>query len=262
MGLDALRSLLHEHKALHADLAALLTRDAPEEMTRTLLQKSSPSDDQAFAHKENTNPVKKTNELVNGNADLHWDVPVGQPQEPEQKGDTVCAASAAEAERGRGGQDRSGSDGMPARPKAEPTTPARASSESGQGGPRSCGLEHLTWKQIMLAALDRFRDRLVIGMAGLQRPLVAGDCVRAAYDLTGCLGISHEVWAEACAALGEKAAAVCVILIDHAMHRPDNTVRKPNGYFRAMIRKSLTGELHLHKSVFGLLQGGRVDSHA
>jgi Replication protein C C-terminal region len=232
----------------------LLTRDAPEPMTQALPQNSSPSDDQAFVHKEITNPVKKTNELVNGNADLHGDVPVGQPQQPEQKRDTSTAARPAKAEAGRGGQGDTASDQTATAQKAVPAALPPTPEDRGQGAKPSCGLEHLTWKQIMLAASDRFRDRLVIGMAGLQRPLLAGDCVRAAYDLTGFLGISHEVWAEACAALGEKAAAVCVILIDHAMHRPDNQVQKPNGYLRAMIRKSLSVELYLHKSIFGILK--------
>jgi hypothetical protein len=31
-------------------------------------------------------------------------------------------------------------------------------------------------------------------------------------------------------------------------------VRKPNGYFRSMIRKAESGDLHLHKSVFGILK--------
>ena len=105
-------------------------------------------------------------------------------------------------------------------------------------------------------------DSLVRQTAGMQRQVLAGDCVRAAHDLSRTLGLGHDVWVEACSALGEQAAAVCVILIDHAMHRPDNTVRKPGGYFRAMIGRAGRGELHLHKSIFGLLQAGRAEAHA
>ena len=99
---------------------------------------------------------------------------------------------------------------------------------------------------------------LVCRTAGMQRPVLAGDCVRAAYDLTGYLGISHSLWSEACAGLGEQAAAVCVVLIDQAMHRQYDPVRKPNGYFRSMLRKAERGGLHLHKSVFGNLKRGSV----
>ncbi len=109
----------------------------------------------------------------------------------------------------------------------------------------------------MLAASDRFMDRLVCRTAGMHGPVLAGDCVKAAYGLTAYLGISHSLWAEACAVLGQQAAAVCVVLIDQAMHREDNPVRKPNGYFRSMLRKAERGELHLHKSVFGILKRSR-----
>jgi hypothetical protein len=46
------------------------------------------------------------------------------------------------------------------------------------------------------------------------------------------------------------------------MHRPDNAVRKPSGYFRAMIGRAARGELHLHRTVFGILKAGRGGIHA
>jgi hypothetical protein len=64
----------------------------------------------------------------------------------------------------------------------------------------------------------------------MQRPVLAGDCARAAYDLTRYLGISHAFWAEACAVLGQQAAAMCVVLIDYAVQREDNLIRKPQAY--------------------------------
>jgi hypothetical protein len=245
------RDLQHAHKALYADLKARLPQDAPRETTPPVSQNSSPSDEQNFAYKEATNQ-QPSNELDTGNpADLNVDVQVRQQQAPVANGNEDRSGSLAEAQAGRGEVSRAPENPIATGPA--PIPPARA----GKGSAHSCGLEHLTWKQIMMAASDRFMDRLVCHTAGMQRPFVAGDCVRAAYDLTRSLGISHTIWAEACAVLGDKAAAVCVILIDHAMHRPDNTVRKPGAYFRAMIRKSQAGELHLHKSVFGILGRGR-----
>jgi replication initiation protein RepC len=131
---------------------------------------------------------------------------------------------------------------------------------AGQGNPETYGLEHLTWKLIMLAASDQFVDRLACRTAGMQRPVLAGNCVRAAHNLTVSLGVSHALWAEACAVLAEQAAVVCVGLIDHAMHREDNPVRRPNGYFRSTLRKADRGEPHRHKSVFGILKRGRGQS--
>jgi replication initiation protein RepC len=49
-------------------------------------------------------------------------------------------------------------------------------------------------------------------------------------------------------------------VIDQAMHREDDPVRRPNSYFRSMIRKAESGEFHLHKSVFGILKQGRGQS--
>ena len=54
-----------------------------------------------------------------------------------------------------------------------------------------------------------------------------------------------------------QAATVCVVLSGHAVQRKGSLVRKPNGYFRSMLRKAERGELHLHKSVFGILKRGR-----
>ena len=87
--------------------------------------------------------------------------------------------------------------------------------------------------------------------------MLAGGCVKAAYDLTGYLGISHALWAEACAVLGEQAADVCVVLIDHAMHRKNDPVREPQAYFRMMLAKAERGGLHLYKSIVGILKRGR-----
>jgi replication initiation protein RepC len=57
-----------------------------------------------------------------------------------------------------------------------------------------------------------------------------------------------------------QAATVCVVLSGHAVQRKDSLVRKPNGYLRSMLRKTERGELHLHKSVFGILKRGRRQS--
>jgi len=46
------------------------------------------------------------------------------------------------------------------------------------------------------------------------------------------------------------------------VHRPDKPVRKPNGYFRSMIERAARGELHLHKSIFGILKAARGPADA
>ena len=46
---------------------------------------------------------------------------------------------------------------------------------------------------------------------------------------------------------------MCLLLTDQAAHREEDPVRKPAAYFNAMITRAKNGELHLHKSIFGLL---------
>jgi hypothetical protein len=46
-------------------------------------------------------------------------------------------------------------------------------------------------------------------------------------------------------------------LIDHAMHREGNPVWKPTGYFRSILRKADSGELHRYQSIFGTLERNR-----
>jgi replication initiation protein RepC len=252
MDLELLRALLQAHKALCEELKAAVIKAVPEEAPQPLPQKSSPQDEQTFAPIESTNQ-QPSNKFDTGNSDVNVGFQVRGSEAPAKTREDGADGQAATAEKGRGVVAAKAK--LDQDPSAD-TAPGRATG-AGQGRPQSNGLEHLTWKQIMLAASDRFMDRLVCRTAAMQRPVLASDCVKAAYDLTAYLGISHSLWAEACAVLGDQAAAVCVVLIDQAMQRPDNPVRKPNGYFRSMIHKAERGELHLHKSVFGILKRGR-----
>ena len=47
-----------------------------------------------------------------------------------------------------------------------------------------------------------------------------------------------------------------VVLIGWAIRREDDPVRKPNEYFRLMLRKAERGELHLQKFLFVILKRG------
>lgn len=47
---------------------------------------------------------------------------------------------------------------------------------------------------------------------------------------------------------------MCLLLTDQAMQREVDPVRQPGAYFRAMIQRARTGDLHLHNSIFGLLK--------
>ena len=110
------------------------------------------------------------------------------------------------------------------------------------------GLQHITLRQALLAASDRFLGYL---------PLKSGstnwnDVVEAAYQLRKDLRISQQSWSEACGLLGRVGAAVCVLVTDQAMQRHDDPVRQPAAYFRGMIRKARVGDLRLHSSIYGI----------
>lgn len=114
------------------------------------------------------------------------------------------------------------------------------------------GMQHVTLRQVLQAASDRFRDHL----PATSRPLNWSDIVDAAASLRSELEVSQASWIEACSTLGRCGAAVCMVLTDQATSRANAPVTCPPAYFRGMINKAKSGELKLHNSIFGLLERG------
>ncbi len=112
------------------------------------------------------------------------------------------------------------------------------------------GLQHITLKQALNAASERFRNHMPME----NRPMNWNDFVSAAYSMKGELFISQASWAKACAILGRNGAAICLLLTDQAQQREIKPVQKTGAYFNAMINRAKEGELHLHNSIFGILQ--------
>jgi replication initiation protein RepC len=75
------------------------------------------------------------------------------------------------------------------------------------------------------------------------------DIVDAADWLRDELGISKSAWGEACRAMGRDRAAVAVALITT---KEPGHIKNPGGYFREMLRRDMTGDLHLDWSIYGL----------
>lgn len=111
------------------------------------------------------------------------------------------------------------------------------------------GLQHITLKQALNAASERFRSFIPM----FSRAMSWNDLVEAAYAIKGELHISQHSWSKACDRLGRNGAAICVLLTDQGIFREENCVMKPAAYFNGMIAKFEVGELHLHNSIFGLL---------
>jgi replication initiation protein RepC len=118
-------------------------------------------------------------------------------------------------------------------------------------------LSNITLKQIVYAASSRFTAMLPRGKA---RDFA--DVVDTAYRMLPVLGINKSAWAEACSVLGRQGAAICVMIIDQKAQDPTCKIRNPGGYLREMAARAKRGELHLHRSVFGLLKRGERNHDA
>jgi len=140
---------------------------------------------------------------------------------------------------------------------AEPPTPKGKNGACGEeGNPKSKdfskNLAHVTWKQVLNAASERFKERIPLH----ERPLDWSDLVEAAHAILPELGIHKSAWWDACEVMGRSGAAICVMIIDQKAQSPENRVRNPGGYLREMTARAKKGELNLHGSVFGLLKRG------
>lgn len=65
------------------------------------------------------------------------------------------------------------------------------------------------------------------------------------------MGISNAAWRMALQILGSEAACMSMIIV--YLRWREGIVFKPGGYFRGMIKKARTGDLHLMPSIFGLM---------
>jgi len=118
----------------------------------------------------------------------------------------------------------------------------------------SCGLEHITYDQVLDAASDEFVDCLQPDTAADRYT----DLVNAASRRCHQLGIGRWVWMKARAAMGDTAAAVAVVILDRNRAHPLIPVVNPGGVLRGMTAKAQAGELHLHRSLFAILSRDSV----
>ncbi|MBR9800424.1 hypothetical protein GYB59_01400 [bacterium] len=115
------------------------------------------------------------------------------------------------------------------------------------GNPPDTGLQHVTLGMAIHAASEEFRALLPTEPSW-------SDLVDAGYAMRRELRVPQEVWGEACQLLGRNGASLCLLVADQACRRPENPVRQPAAYVRAMVSRASRGELQLHRSIFGLLR--------
>jgi hypothetical protein len=234
MSLENINNRLGEHKELHTTVISVLEEHTQEQeestiespMNQQITKKGSSRDDQIGTHYKYTKK-QLSNKLDTSRASLNG-YQKSSKRSLEDKTEGI--------EQG----DRS----------KEHSSEQKEQQTQSENLLTACGLHHITLKQALNAASERFKDHMPLQ----PRPMNWHDFVDAAYSLKAELHISQQAWSHACVTLGRTGAAICLLLTDQATQRADDPVRKPAGYFNAMINRAKSGELKLHKSIFGLLK--------
>ena len=114
----------------------------------------------------------------------------------------------------------------------------------------SMGVEHLTTSMLISVASNSFKDKIPC----YDRALAPEDLVEAARITCVEIGINRYVWNEAVQVMGAFAAAISVMVTDVNQQHPERPVLNPGGFLRGMISAAKSGELQLHRSVFGVME--------
>lgn len=131
------------------------------------------------------------------------------------------------------------------------TAPDTAEADEGSGRGcgeavrHDCGVEHLQPARIVGVVSQRLQE-LAGDDPGWR------DLVRAVLVRLGELGIRHDTWIRAVRAMGARAAAVAVAVIDGRRLEKHTFVWCPDRFLAACAGIALKGDLHLHRSIWGL----------
>lgn len=105
--------------------------------------------------------------------------------------------------------------------------------------------------QALVALQDLVRAIPALDTYGLALPRTWAELVRIVPQMCRIAGISDDARRRAVDQMGEQQAAVAVAVTLQKFDRQE--VTSPGGYLRAMTERAAAGELHLARSVFGLV---------
>ncbi len=105
--------------------------------------------------------------------------------------------------------------------------------------------------QSMVALHDVVRALPMLQEWGLTIPRTWGDLIRMTPQLCMLAGISEDARRRAVEQMGEQQAAIAIAVT--VQKRDHQLVTSAGGYLRAMTKRAAAGELHLARSVFGLV---------
>ncbi|TIT21043.1 MAG: replication protein C, partial [Mesorhizobium sp.] len=105
--------------------------------------------------------------------------------------------------------------------------------------------------QALVALQDLVRAIPALGTYGFALPRTWAELARIVPQMCRIAGISDDARRRAVNQMGEQQAAVAVAVTLQKFDRQE--VTSPGGYLRAMTERAAAGELHLARSVFGLV---------
>lgn len=103
----------------------------------------------------------------------------------------------------------------------------------------------------MVALQDLLRAIPALSTYGMELPRTWADLTRLAPKICRLTGISDDARRRAVEQMGEQAAAIAIAITFQKVDEQE--VKSPGGYLRAMTERAAAGELHLARSVFGLV---------
>ncbi|MCH4544074.1 plasmid replication protein RepC [Ochrobactrum sp. A-1] len=105
--------------------------------------------------------------------------------------------------------------------------------------------------QVLVALQDLLRAIPALTAYGMSRPRTWAELARLAPQICRLAGISEDAHRRAVDQMGEQAAAIAIAVTLQKFD--ERHVTSPGGYLRAMTERATAGELHLARSVFGLV---------
>ncbi len=238
-----------EDTLIHAEAGERTSSD--EAANTSGRQKTSDRPEIKFRH-INTNNTNKTLSNERSNASPKRTLPFGNDMNSCETANAEIALEKIKRERHASARQLT----LELEDRSKAPLPSPLSS-SNQAGYYSSGIEHITLKQVWACASPMFRD--MIRNASKTGGTDWAGVVEAAQLAAGYLGISAPAWQEAYNKLGASAAATIIVIAERRSTDPAHPINSYGGFLRGCLAKAEAGDLHLHKSVFGLLSKGNLD---
>ena len=121
--------------------------------------------------------------------------------------------------------------------------------QKNRSGIADSGVQHISMGNALAIASQQFKSYI---------PDIENcnwrDITEAAEYSCHDLGINRSAWVDAVAVMGRNAAAIAILIIDVNKNHPTHPIKSAGGVLRGMTIAAEDDKLHLHRSIFGILQ--------